>query len=464
MGFTPTLKTDVTIKERIHCIIDNDTPICKNGKTRRYYAGVEKYLFCSQQPDLCVCYKEHREENPVVIPPESMDLIVSKRRETWIKKYGTDNPSKVPSISQKRRETINKNMSDNFYKKVRYNQITTGFNTVVDRVKDFCTPNFTREEYDGCFQKNFYSWTCNSCKNEILGHVDYGNIPKCKKCSPSHVSSGEREIREFVQSLGIDFIANSREVLKNLEYDIWIPSKKIAIEFNGVYWHSDDLKGPTYHVDKFIRSRDLGVRLIQIFEDEWVNKKSIIKERLLSILGKSPKIYARKCKVEKISLDDYRSFLKNHHLQGYSHAAYKIGLYHEEKLVAVMSFSNARYQKDGFEMIRYCSIGTVVGGASKLLNYFIKNNNPDKIVTYANRCWSDGNLYKTLGFKNITRDDRNTGYWYLKKFDRYHRSTFMKKRLVKMGYDSSLTAEEIMKTAGYVKITDCGNYKFEWTK
>jgi hypothetical protein len=150
-------------------------------------------------------------------------------------------------------------------------------------------------------------------------------------------------------------------------------------------------------------------------------------------------------------------------LQGYASASFKFGLFHNAILVAVMSFSKSRYTSDEFELIRYCSIGTIVGGAGKLFSFFIKTHNPSKIISYANRCWSDGGLYKTLGFVNTTKDDYNTGYWYIRKYIRYHRSTFTKKRLVNAGYDASLTEGEIMKEAGYLKIYDCGNYRFEWT-
>ena len=282
------------------------------------------------------------------------------------------------------------------------------------------------------------------------------------KCFPNQKSKGELELRDFIRGLGFDILPNSREVLKNLEYDIWIPNARVAIEYNGIYWHSDEIRSDDYHVDKFIRSRDAGVRLIQIFEDEWINHKQIVKDRLHSILGRSTKIYARKCKIADIATQEYTNFVTSHHLQGYANATYKIGLYHDTTLVAVMSFSKSRYDKEGFEMIRYCSVGTVVGGASKLFSRFVKTVKPTKVFTYANRCWSDGNLYEKIGFKNITKNDRNIGYWYIKKFDRYHRSTFTKKRLVKMGYDATMTEQQIMKSAGYHRVTDCGNYKFEW--
>jgi hypothetical protein len=281
-------------------------------------------------------------------------------------------------------------------------------------------------------------------------------------CFPNGKSKAEQDIRDYVASLGFEVLRNNRDVLLNQEYDIWIPSKRIAIEYNGVYWHSTEWKEPAYHVNKFIRSRENGVKLIQIFEDEWNNKPEIIKHRLQSILGCSPRLYARQCSVSEISSSEYVDFTTRHHLQGHAASSHKIGLYNHDKLVAVMGFSKSRYTKIGYELIRYCSTGTIVGGAGKLFSFFLKMYNPDRIISYANRCWSDGNLYKALGFTNTTVHDGNVGYWYVKNNVRHHRSTFTKSNLVKLGYDESMTESEIMKKAGYFKIYDCGNYRFEW--
>ena len=262
--------------------------------------------------------------------------------------------------------------------------------------------------------------------------------------------------------MGFDIEPNSKTVLGDLEYDIWIPNKRIAIEYNGVYWHSSMRKDEKYHVTKFIRSRDANVKLIQIFEDEWERKPEIVKARLASVLGVGTRIYARKCVISEISGKEYRQFIDMHHLQGYASATYKYGLHYDNQLVAVMSFSKSRYTSDDYELIRYCSIGNVIGGASKLFKQFIAKHQPNKIVSFANRCWSNGELYRILGFVDITKNDYNTGFWFVKNQKRYHRSTFTKSNLVAAGYNPITTADEIMKSAGYLKIYNCGNYKFEW--
>jgi predicted Zn-ribbon and HTH transcriptional regulator len=397
---------------------------------------------------------------------KGMDLsnVVEKRKETWNKKYGVDNVSKCPEVQKKRKETIEKNHDvKELYRKLAYKKETTGYEKIVDRVQETVIPLFKRENYHGCRIENKYPWRCVACGFEFIDYVDSGRTPQCKKCHPSPVSNGEIEIKEFITSLGIsNIVTNTKEILKNLEYDLYLPDRKIAFEYNGIYWHSDKFKSPTYHVDKFIRSREAGINLIQIFEDEWLYKKNLVKNRIKSLLGVNSKIFARNCTLKEITNSVYRDFVIANHLQGYAPCSYRYGLFYCGVLVAVMSFSKSRYTKSGFELIRFCSTDTVVGGASKLFKHFIKTVQPDSVVSYANRCYSDGNLYLKLGFTNDTRNDRNTGYWYIKGDVRYHRSTFTKKRLISFGEDATLSEREIMKKNGYLKIYDCGNYRFIW--
>jgi hypothetical protein len=183
-------------------------------------------------------------------------------------------------------------------------------------------------------------------------------------------------------------------------------------------------------------------------------------------LGKGKRTYARQCEIKEVGTSDYRTFCDMFHLKGSANAKYKYGLYHDTKLVAVMSFGHNRYEKDhaGYEMIRYCSDGNVIGGASKLFKHFVKALDPDSVISYADRCWGSGEVYKKIGFTDVTIDIKNSGYWWMKDSVRYHRSNFTKKRLVSLGYDASKSETIIMTEQGYTKIYDAGNLKFEWKK
>ena len=460
---TKHLPKTASIKERINSIMTGEVPECKYGKPRKFYSSDNGYKFCSSVKN-CKCHKEYYEQTHVPLDSKTIKLICEKRKETWTEKYGVDNPSKNLEIKSKRKTTMQGKSYVSMRKRLNETLQDLGYQTVINRVSDYVTPAFKREEYTGCFRKNFYKWICNYCGNEFLDHVDYGRVPRCLKCNPQIISKNEVELREWIESFGFIVEANNREILGDKEFDIWIPEKNIAIEFNGVYWHSSKWKTPTYHVDKFIKSRDKGIRLIQIFEDEWISKKEIVKSRLKSILGISDRLFARNCQIQLVEKKEYKHFCMRYHLQGFATASIVFGLYHNSELVAVMSFGKSRYTKESYELIRYCSKTTIIGGASRLFKKFINEYNPCKIVSYANRCWSNGNLYKKLEFNNVTKNDRNIGYWYFKNNKRYHRSTFTKSRLIKLGFDSMKTEEEIMEENGYLKIYDCGNYKFEWSK
>ena len=452
---------DVKFNERIWYIL-NEKPkvVCALGKKKTFNPKTHSYGFCDNISK-CQCMSLHLSETYV---PRDMGIVVDKRKKTWLEKYGVENPSQSPELQAKRLATIQSRDYSIQRKLTAYQKESVGYDQVVERVSSHVTPMFTRETYTGSRHTNLYDWKCVKCDHEFQDHIDNGSFPKCTQCFPKqNWSVGELEVADYVTSLGETIVRNDRTVLGNRELDIYIPAKKIAIEYNGIYWHSSEKKDNSYHVDKFLRCRDLGIHLIQIFEDEWDRSKEIVKKRLGSILGHNERIFARKCNIVEVPVSAYKEFVITNHLAGYAHATFRYGLEHDGELVAVMSFARSRYTDSGSEMIRYCSTANVVGGASKLLKHFITVHNPPNIVTYANRCWSEGNLYRTIGFTDVTTKDNNVGYWYIRNGIRHHRSSFTKTRLVKLGYSAEKTEGEIMSDAGYHKIYDCGNYKFLWT-
>lgn len=450
---------NVTVAERIQYIISGKPEIvCPLGNKRTLRNDV--YGFCGSTGS-CACFREHLSQK---FESRDMSQVVTKRKETWIAKYGVDNPAKNKQIQQKRKHTIDHRDNTDTFSKLAENLQSNGFKQVVNRLKGTVTPLFTRDEYYGSRRSNKYQWKCVHCNSVLVSHVDYGTTPRCNECFPKTVSKGEQEIADFVKTLVHNVITNTKSVISPLELDIYIPEKKVAIEFNGVYWHSTAKRPNDYHVKKFIMCREQGIHLIQIFEDEWHSRPDVIKQRLKNILGVSDKFYARQTTVKHLTASEYRTFTESTHLRGYAAATHKLGLFVNDTLVAVMSFSKSRYTSDQYELVRYCSSGTVVGGASKLLAHFVRENNPTNIVTYADRCWSNGNLYRTIGFVDVTHDDQNTGYWYVKDNQRYHRSSFTKANLVRAGHPPEMTESEIMSSLGYLTIYDCGNYKFMWSK
>jgi hypothetical protein len=296
-------------------------------------------------------------------------------------------------------------------------------------------------------------------------HYNHG----CPSCG-SLFNYSEKELKEFIINLGIDIIENTKKIINPLELDIFMPSHNLAIEYNGLYWHSDLYKDKNYHLNKTELCEAKGIQLIHIFEDEWLFKKDIVKSRLKNILGLiDNKIYARKTVIREVSSKDSKDFLNTNHIQGYINSSIKLGLYYNDELVSLMVFGNLRKSLgsksvDGvYELLRFCNkLNTsVIGGADKLLQYFIKTHKPKEIISYADRRWSRGNMYEKLLFTKTHTSKPN--YFYVVNDKRENRFNYRKDVLVKEGYDKNKTEYEIMKDRGINRIYDCGSICFKKT-
>lgn len=300
-------------------------------------------------------------------------------------------------------------------------------------------------------------------RDYIKGHWDW-NI----------TSNEENELIEYIKSIySGEIILNSRNIISPQELDIYLPNLNIAIEYNGLYWHSEKVgKNKNYHLNKTLLAQTKGIRLIHIFSDEWNNKKDIVKIKLNNILklNLQNKIYARKCEIKEVSISDKNEFLNKFHIQGADRSEIKLGLYYNNELVACMTFSKPRLaigktktNKISYELSRYATSYNITGGASKLLKYFIKNYKPELIYSYSDNRWSDpnNNMYLNIGFTK--KQTSLPGYYYTKDFiKRLHRFNFNKTKLKQQGYDTlNKTEFKIMDELGYNRIWDCGTTKFE---
>ena len=281
----------------------------------------------------------------------------------------------------------------------------------------------------------------------------------------------EKLIVEHLKEWGIDNIIQSeREILAGLELDIYLPEHKIAIEFNGNRFHSDLFKKKEYHLKKTLECSRKGIRLIHIWECDFMKKRDIVMSNLQYILSKvTTRIYARKCKIREITASKASKFLQENHLQGTTVSKVRLGLFLEEELVSVMTFSKLRaavgmkHKEGSYELTRFCNRKrtSVIGGASKLYTYFMRNYTPEYVISFANRDWSVGGMYEKLGMTFVK--NTSPGYFYVKSQYRYSRFKFSKHKLVEMGHDQTKTEYQIMTELGYFRIWDCGNLKYEWT-
>lgn len=410
--------------------------------------------------------------------PIKSKIIKEKIKENNLKKYGVENPSKLNSVKEKLRYTNLKKYGVDSVMKVdaiRKKLLDNKLYTFIEKNDiNYDIKNIGNGEY-------LVINECNEHKEYVINktlfyhRIKYGLQKICVHCNPvSKMSSiKEEEIKNYIKDeLLINIDENKRNFLNNKELDIYIENKKIGIEFNGLYWHSNLYVDNNYHLNKTEECNTIGIKLLHIFEDEWVLKNNIVKSIIKNKLGLSDrKIYGRKTTIKEIDSNTARNFLDENHIQGAINSSVKVGLYYENELVSLMTFGKKRSamgsksEEGEYEMYRYCNkLNTnIIGGASKLFKFFIETYKPKKIVSYADRRYFDGELYEKLGFIFISSTKPN--YWYFKKntLIREHRYNYRKDKLVSEGYDKTKTESEIMSERGYLRIYDCGNLKFEYT-
>ena len=298
----------------------------------------------------------------------------------------------------------------------------------------------------------------------VSSHLQGHGCPKCGNIQ----SKAEYEIIEGLKPLEVEH--QNKSILNGKEIDIYIPSKNIGIEYNGLRWHSEEFgKGRNYHLDKLNECINKGVALIQIFEDEWVNHKEICISKIQHVCNISnlPKIFARKCKISEIKdKNEVYFFLEKNHIQGKTGFTLALGAYYNNNLVGVMTFVK---EKQGYWVlnrfatdIRYQSIGI----AGKLFKYFIRNFEFKEIKSFADRRWTinyNDNLYTKIGFKFVSFVAPNYTYYDLKNGvdKRFHKFAFRKQKLHKRyGLPLTMTETEMTQELGYTKIWDCGLIKY----
>ena len=295
-------------------------------------------------------------------------------------------------------------------------------------------------------------------------HLSNKGCPKCGRV----MSNPEDEIVNVLDK----FCSQQRNhtILKGKELDIFIPSLKIGIEYNGLRWHSEEFgKDHRYHLDKLNKCNEQGIKLIQIFEDEWINHRKICESKLRQICGlnTNPKIFGRKCEIREIA-NKYEAydFLDKNHIQGRTVCTVALGAYHQEELVGIMTFKR---EKEGYwdlnrfaTDINYQCVG--IGG--KLFKYFTKHYDFKEIKSFADRRWTTDptdNLYIKLGFEFDSFVEQK--YWYynpkVDRYKRFHKFGFRKQSLHNQyGLPLEMTEREMTTTLGYTRIWDCGLIKY----
>jgi len=402
------------------------------------------------------------------------DDVKEKIKATMTDRYGSDNALKVDHIKERVQRT---NIE-------RYGGICpTKSNSVIDKAK---RTNQERYSVD-----NYMKFHLSDEAIEVMSNKDkmqnlYDEQKSLRACADhlnvrSHrtiyeamqrlgvetintrsVSNGERSVCEFLTENNIQFIKSDRKLIAPKEVDILCEDYRLAIEYNGLHWHSHEVKADRlYHQNKTSACVDKGYKLIHIFEDEWADpiKQEIIKEKILNHCHKSnrKRIFARQCVVESVNSIDLKDFYHNNHIQSYIDSSFNYVLSHSDVVVAALSLKKTAIT-GRYYISRYATSENVLGGFSKLLKHAERTIDDIKsFVTYANLQYSSGDMYLKIGFEKIRRTKPN--YFYVKNSVRYSRQQFMKHKLQdKLDiFDPTRSEYENMLMNGYSKIYDCGS-------
>lgn len=449
-------------------------------------------------------------------------LIKEKRRQQFKDKHGVDNPSQLKEVKDKKaaafqkkynansyfssagnREKIKQTMLErygveNYFQteeckdivkqrwvekgdetslKIKDTNMRVGYQKVVQRLNGCFELLCTEEEYIGV-KNHIYSFKCAKCGTIFQDSINNGLLPRCYICNPligeKGTSNIEGEFQSFISHLYPGARFRDRSAIAPLELDVYIPEKNLAFEVDGLYWHSENNgKRSGYHLNKTKLCEAAGIRLVHIFEDEWIKKRRIVQSRVRNILGCNQyKIHGRKCVIQPISKDTSIRFINKYHIQGAHKGSHHLGAFYRNRLVSVMTFGPLRKETGRedlcgeWELIRFCSIPnfSIRGVAGKLLSAFIKHQSPNVIHTYADRRWSDGGLYKALGFAFCSYS--KPSYWYTSDYiTRLHRFGFQKHTLnVKLKIFDPKQSEWVnMKNNGFDRVWDCGSYVYKLT-
>lgn len=418
-------------------------PICECGKRVNFNNFEQRYLkFCGS-----------------VCAGQSLNVI-RKREETFLHKYGVKNFSHTSKFQT----TVVNEMR------------TKAYNTAIEKFSNIIKPRFNKDMFKGKYKEHIYDWVCLRCNKNFSSSFFSSTTdhPICPNCDPKY-SDLELFVKNILDKNGIFFEHKNRKILSSKkELDFYLEKYNLGIEINGLYFHNESMCSNDYHLKKTEDAESQGLQLIHIFTDEIYNTPKIVESRIKNILKLNRyKIFARRCEIRNIDAKITQKFLDKYHIQGSLKSPIRLGMFFKNRLVAVMTFSSLRNslghkvkEIGEYEMTRFCTISNfnIIGGASKILKYFEKKYNPKKLISYADRRWSKGNLYKILGFS--FSHNTNPNYFYTRDFEnRLHRFGFQKHLLSKKleNFDPNKTEHQNMLDHGFVRIYDCGSMKFEKT-
>ena len=379
-------------------------------------------------------------------------------KKTVSERYGVENISQINAVKKKKEElNINKLTYAKSLNLINIDELAKKFNrndgVIIDDIRLL---NLKIIKFD----------------NDARFYIEESNLPilsdffsKTDECGKSY---SEKELVDFVKSIYSDeIIENTKRIIPPKELDIYIPKMKLAIEYNGLYWHDENHVNANYHLVKTNMCNEKGIDLIHVFEDDWLYKKEIVKSMIASRLGiYKEKIFARKCQIKKIEKDQAKIFFDENHLQGFAYGDLYLGLIFNDELIQCICINKKGWHDGNVELTRMVTKSNtqVVGGFSKLMKHISDYIEYKSITSYVYKAWFNGKGYIESGFKIVK--ENSPSYSYIVNGRRVHKSHFRKNKIKKMFergelkfYDSNKTEHENMIENKIYRIYDCGTMK-----
>lgn len=383
-----------------------------------------------------------------------------KTKKTWMKKYGASHPFKNKEITDKARDSMEKKYGKHYTKTEDY--LIKTKNTCL---KKYGVEHHTKHEdtKKKRIKTNKEKYGCEyvSQNPKILEKILISNKNKVKIYGKT-----QSDIRDYLNQIsGHDF---SSSILDNKELDMFNKDLSLAFEYCGLFWHNEkspDPRGRDYHYNKYNICKKSGIRLITIFEDEWINRNDQCKNYIKSIFKiYKDRFYARKCTVEEIKSKDACVFYETFHIQGKPYNTKKsFALFYEKEIVGVMSLGIHHRKSNDLIINRLCfrENTQVIGGANKLFKKckeYASNNSFKKITTWSDNRWSTGNIYVELGFKF----DKELGpdYSYVNLNKKYCRLSKQSQKKSNTGCPTDVTEAIWTEQNNLAKIWDCGKKRW----
>lgn len=355
---------------------------------------------------------------------KNMDEIVEHIKQTWMEKYGVDNVSKCPEIIDKITSTFIQ----------RY-----GVKRAID------VPEFRDKMIHTMMEKYGVPW--------------YVQSDTFRRSNFFRVSETNRKFADLLTSAGYEFEMEYGIDTKN--YDFFLPSFKTLIEIDPTYTHNiignhwnPSGVSTSYHLEKSRLAIEHGFRCIHVFD--WDNWSDIV-----NMLDTKLAVYARDCSIYKLKTEVTDLFLESNHIQGTCRGQdVSLGLVKDGELYMVMTFGRSRYNKNySVELLRMATKRgyRVVGGASKLFQYFVNTYEIYSIISYCDLSKFKGDVYEKIGMKHL-RNSPPQEIW--SKGCEKITANLLRQRgydqLFGTDYGKGTSNEQLMLENGWLPVYDCG--------